>query len=104
MSLPKETSVILLAPIVRGQKGEYKKDLLHYRRLGYEKLKISGIYYDFEELPNIDKNKKHDIELVVDQNCIISYKDIKKYVTKVNISDKILSEEEVLQVNNSRVF
>jgi excinuclease ABC subunit A len=70
MSLPKETSVILLAPIVRGQKGEYKKDLLHYRRLGYEKLKISGIYYDFEELPNIDKNKKHDIELVVDRVSI----------------------------------
>ena len=70
MSLPKETSVILLAPIVRGQKGEYKKDLLHYRRLGYEKLKIIGISYDFEELPNIDKNKKHDIELVVDRVSI----------------------------------
>ena len=67
MNLPKETSVILLAPIVRGQKGEHKKDLLHYRRLGYEKLKFNGIYYDFDDLPDIDKNKKHEIELVVDR-------------------------------------
>ena len=67
MNLPTETSIVLLAPIVRGQKGEHKKDLLHYRRLGYEKLKINGIYYDFDELPEIDKNKKHDIELVVDR-------------------------------------
>lgn len=67
MNLPKETSVALLAPIVRGQKGEYKKDLLHYRRLGYEKLKINGVDYDFDELPSIDKNKKHNIELVVDR-------------------------------------
>lgn len=67
MNLPKETSVVLLAPIVRGQKGEYKKDLLHYRRLGYEKLKINGVDYDFDELPSIDKNKKHNIELVVDR-------------------------------------
>jgi excinuclease ABC subunit A len=67
MNLPVETSIILLAPIVRGQKGEHKKDLLHYRRLGYEKLKVNGIYYDFDDLPHIDKNKKHDIELIVDR-------------------------------------
>ena len=67
MNLPKETGIILLAPIVRGQKGEHKKDLLHYRRLGYEKLKINGIYYDFEDIPHIDKNKNHDIELVIDR-------------------------------------
>ncbi|WPX96531.1 excinuclease ABC subunit UvrA [Candidatus Bandiella euplotis] len=67
MRLPKGSNVILLAPVVRGQKGEHKKDLLQYRRLGYEKLKLDGKYYDFDELPHIDKNKKHDIELVVDR-------------------------------------
>ncbi len=67
MELPKKTSIILLAPIVCGQKGEYKKDLLRYRRLSYEKVKIDGIYYGFDELPVIDKNKRHNIELVIDQ-------------------------------------
>ena len=66
MNFPKETIIILLAPIVRGQKGEHKKNLLHFKRLGYEKLKIDGVYYDYDTLPEIDKNKKHNIELVVD--------------------------------------
>jgi excinuclease ABC subunit A len=67
MLLPKGTAIVLLAPVVRGQKGEHKKDLVQYRRLGYEKLRITGIYYEFDEMPSIDKNKKHDIELVVDR-------------------------------------
>ena len=67
MLLPMGTTIILLAPVVSGQKGEHKKDLMQYRRLGYEKLRINQIYYEFDELPSIDKNKKHDIELVADR-------------------------------------
>jgi excinuclease ABC subunit A len=66
MKLQEGTAIIVLAPIVHGQKGEHKKDLLHYRRLGYERLRINGIYYEFDDLPHIDRNKKHDIEIVTD--------------------------------------
>ena len=94
LNFPKETAVILLAPIVRGQKGEHKKNLLHFRRLGYEKVKINGTYYSYETLPAIDKNKKHNIELVVDT---IKINDICK--------DRIVeSVESVLKISKGLLF
>ena len=70
MDLPEKTAIILLAPLVCGHKGERKKELLRYRKLGYKKFRIDEKYYDSNELPIIDKNKKHRIELVVDQITI----------------------------------
>ena len=67
MELPEKTSIILLAPLVYGQKGEHKKNLFHYYKLGYKKFKIDGDYYDFDKLPLIDRNRKHNIGLVIDQ-------------------------------------
>lgn len=58
VNLPQQTNIIILAPILPGQKGEHKKELLNYAKLGYEKFKINGEYYDFDNIPEIDKNKK----------------------------------------------
>src|SRR5690606_20314048 len=57
----------LLAPIVRGRKGEYRKELLELRKRGFQRVKIDGEIYEIEEAPALDKKRKHDIEVVVDR-------------------------------------
>jgi len=67
LKLPKGTKFYILAPIARGQKGEYRKELLLMRKHGYERVKIDDSFYEFDELPMLDKNKKHEISVVVDR-------------------------------------
>ncbi|MBR1948413.1 MAG: excinuclease ABC subunit A, partial [Alphaproteobacteria bacterium] len=66
LEYPEGTKFILLAPIVRGKKGEYKKEFASLQKQGYQRVKIDGEIYDLEELPELNKNQKHDIEVVVD--------------------------------------
>ena len=70
MEYPEGTKFILLAPIVRGKKGEYKKEFENLQKQGYQRVKIDGKIYDLEELPELNKNQKHDIEVVVDRIII----------------------------------
>lgn len=65
--MPEKTRLLLLAPIVRGRKGEYKKELLELRKKGFQRVKIDGEIYDLESVPELNKNQKHDIEVVVDR-------------------------------------
>jgi excinuclease ABC subunit A len=65
--LPKKSTIYIYAPVVRGRKGEYKKDILSYKRRGFRKIKIDNILYDIEKSPNIDKKLKHDISILVDR-------------------------------------
>ena len=67
MELPEGTRLFLLAPMVRGRKGEYKKELADLMRKGFQRVKIDGEYYEIEEAPALDKKLKHDIEVVVDR-------------------------------------
>ncbi len=67
LELPEGTKIQLLAPIVRGRKGEYVKELENMRKSGYVRVKIDSIVYDLSEAIKIDKNKKHNIEVVVDR-------------------------------------
>lgn len=67
MELPEGTKAMLLAPFVRGQKGEHKKELKDLQKRGFTRVKIDGKMYQMDELPTLDKNKKHDIEVVVDR-------------------------------------
>ena len=64
---PKSSRLIILAPIVRGRKGEYKKELAELQRKGFQRVKIDGVQYDFDSLPNLDKKKKHEIDIIVDR-------------------------------------
>lgn len=67
-NLPDKTKLYLLAPIVRGAKGEYRKELVTVRKQGFQRVKVDGKIFDLnEEFPKLDKNKKHDIEVVVDR-------------------------------------
>ncbi len=67
LSLPEGTKIQLLAPIVRGRKGEYVKELESIRNSGFVRVRIDSIIYDLSEQIKLDKNKKHNIEVVVDR-------------------------------------
>ncbi|NDE90374.1 MAG: excinuclease ABC subunit UvrA [Alphaproteobacteria bacterium] len=62
--------LLLLAPIVRGRKGEYKKELIELHKKGFQRFKIDGKLYEADELPKLDKKLKHDIEVVVDRMVV----------------------------------
>jgi excinuclease ABC subunit A len=61
------TRLLLLAPVVRGRKGEYRKEFLELRKKGFQRVKVDGKVYEIDEVPTLDKQKKHDIEVVVDR-------------------------------------
>jgi excinuclease ABC subunit A len=65
--LPEGTRLLLLAPIVRGRKGEYRKEFLDLRKKGFQRVKVNGKIHDIDSVPTLDKQKKHDIEVVVDR-------------------------------------
>lgn len=67
MSLPERTRIQLLAPVVRGRKGTHAKLLEHARRSGYVRVQIDGSLYELSEEIKLDKNLKHNIEIVVDR-------------------------------------
>tara|TARA_R110002126_G_scaffold1664_2_gene9882 strand:+ start:1866 stop:4949 length:3084 start_codon:yes stop_codon:yes gene_type:complete len=67
MTLPEKTRFFLLAPVVRGRKGEYRKELLEWQKAGFTRVRVDGEFYDIEETPKLDKKLKHDIEVVVDR-------------------------------------
>src|SRR5476651_2599096 len=67
MSLPEGTRLLLLAPIVRGRKGEYKKELQDLRKRGFQRVKIDGVLYEIDEAPVLNKKLKHDLAIVVDR-------------------------------------
>ena len=60
----------LLAPVVRGRKGEYRKELAEFMQKGFSRVRIDGAFYDLDDTPALDKKKKHDIEIVVDRIII----------------------------------
>ncbi|WP_025263940.1 excinuclease ABC subunit UvrA [Wolbachia endosymbiont of Onchocerca volvulus] len=70
VALPLETEVYILAPIVRGRKGEHLKEILEIKRQGYVRLKIDGKIYDINNLPKLDKGRRHDIFVVTDKILI----------------------------------
>jgi len=67
LAMGEGTRLYLLAPIVRGRKGEYKKELAELRKKGFQRVKINGEMYEIEDAPSLDKKLKHDIDVVVDR-------------------------------------
>ncbi|WP_309750889.1 excinuclease ABC subunit UvrA, partial [Novosphingobium sp.] len=70
MALPEGTRAYLLAPAVRGRKGEYRKELAEWQKAGFTRVRIDGELYAIEEAPALDKKYKHDIEVVVDRIAV----------------------------------
>jgi excinuclease ABC subunit A len=67
MALEEGTRLYILAPIVRGRKGEYRKELAELLKKGFQRVKIDGEFYEIAEAPTLDKKYKHDIDIVVDR-------------------------------------
>ncbi|MBN1407565.1 MAG: excinuclease ABC subunit UvrA [Calditrichaceae bacterium] len=79
MSWERGTRIQILAPVVRGRKGEYKEVFTQYRKEGFVRVRVDGQIYSLEDEINLDKNKKHDLELVIDR--LIVEPDIQKRLT-----------------------
>ncbi len=75
LAMPEGTKLYLMAPIVRGRKGEYRKEILDLQKQGFTRLKIDGKFHGVEESPTLNKQLKHDISVVVDR--IVVKPDIK---------------------------
>jgi excinuclease ABC subunit A len=67
LRIPKGRKIMILAPLVKGKKGEHKGLLKNIARKGFVRIRVNGKIYEIEDLPEIDKNKKHNIEIVIDR-------------------------------------
>ena len=67
LALPEKSKILILAPLVRGRKGEYKEEFKALRKQGFQRIKVDGTVYDIENIPALDKNIKHHISVVVDR-------------------------------------
>ena len=67
VALPEKTRAYLLAPVIRGRKGEYRKELAEFLKRGYQRAKIDGQFHEISEAPALDKKLKHDIDVVIDR-------------------------------------
>ena len=91
---PEGTKIILSAPIARGKKGEFKKEFETLQKQGYQRVNIDGTIYGIEEVPSLNKNQKHDIEVVVD-----------RLVVKSGIADRLSqSIETALKLSDGLLF
>src|SRR4249919_2072667 len=70
LALPERTRLYLLAPVVRGRKGEYRKEIADFMKRGFQRLKIDGEFTEIADAPTLDKKLKHDIEVVVDRIAV----------------------------------
>jgi excinuclease ABC subunit A len=82
LALPEGTRLYLLAPVIRGRKGEYRKEIADWQRQGFQRLKIDGEFYPIEDAPTLDKKLKHDIDVVVDRVVV-------KADLRVRLSDSV---------------
>ena len=94
---PIGSKFLVLAPIVRGRKGEYRKELADLQKKGFQRIKIDGEQYNFDNIPSLDKKKKHDISVIVDR--ISLSKDLGNRLadsieTSLRLSDGIVIIEE----------
>ena len=95
-ALPKSSTIYLLSPIVRGRKGEYKKEILNYKKRGFQKIKVDGKYYQIDDFPNLNKKIKHDISIIVDRvviNSEIGNRLADSVETALNLSNGLLIVE-----------
>ena len=86
----------MLAPIVRGRKGEYKKEILNYKKRGFTKIKVDWKYLNIDEVPDLNKKIKHEISIIVDRiilNSNLGNRLADSVETAVNLSNGLLVVE-----------
>ncbi len=94
---PEGTRLLLLAPVVRGRKGEYRKELQELQKKGFQRVKVDGTLYAIDEVPALNKKVKHDIEVVVDRIVVkegIAQRLADSIETALELSDGLLFAED----------
>jgi excinuclease ABC subunit A len=97
MAMPEGTRLFLLAPIARGRKGEYKKELADLQKRGFQRVKVDGKMREIEAVPALNKNVKHDIEVVVDRIVVredIASRLADSFETALGLADGIALTED----------
>ncbi|WP_322095965.1 excinuclease ABC subunit UvrA [Pelagibius litoralis] len=97
MEMKEGTRLYLLAPIVRGRKGEYRKELADLQKRGFQRVKIDGALHEIDEAPALDKKRKHDIEVVVDRLIVregIESRLADSFETALNLADGLAFAED----------
>jgi excinuclease ABC subunit A len=92
MALPEGTRLYLLAPVVRGRKGEYRKELAEYLKKGFQRVKIDGTFHEIAAAPALDKKFNHDIDVVVDRVVVrpdIAQRLAESFETALKLADGI---------------
>ena len=114
LELPEGTRLYLLAPVIRGRKGEYKKELAGYMKRGFQRVKIDGAYYEIADAPALDKKLKHDIDVVIDRivvrpdlgsrlaDSLETALEIADGLASVEFTDKPLPAKEMKGANKSK--
>ncbi len=94
--LPKKSTIYIYAPVVRGRKGEYKKDILNYKKRGFRKIKIDDKLYEIDKAPELNKKVKHNISILVDRiiiNSNLGNRLAESVETSVNLSNGLVHIE-----------
>ena len=106
MSQPEGTRAYLLAPIVRDRKGEYRKEFIDLRKQGFQRVKVDGTFYELEDVPTLEKNLRHNIDVVVDRIVVrvgIETRLADSFRTALNLSDGIAIFEAALKSGEDEV-
>ncbi len=108
-NLPKKSTIYLYSPVVRGRKGEYKKDILNYKKRGFRKIKIDNKLYEIDNIPELNKKIKHDISILVDRivlNSNLGNRLAEGVETSVNLSNGLIFieyENETLPAKHRKI-
>jgi excinuclease ABC subunit A len=92
LALPEKTRLFLLAPVVRGRKGEYRKELAEFQKRGFQRVKVDGVFHEIADVPALDKKLKHDIDVVVDRLVVrpdIASRLAESFETALELADGI---------------
>ncbi len=106
MSQPEGTRAYLLAPIVRDRKGEYRKEFIDLRKQGFQRVKVDGTFYELEDVPTLEKNLRHNIDVVVDRIVVragIETRLADSFRTALNLADGIAIFEAALEGGEDEV-
>ena len=102
VALPERTRLYLLAPVIRGRKGEYRKEIADFMKKGFQRLKVDGTFYEIADAPTLDKKLKHDIDVVVDRIAVkddIRSRLSESFETALDLADGIALAEYASEVD-----
>ena len=106
MSQQEGTRAYLLAPIVRDRKGEYRKEFIDLRKQGFQRVKVDGTFFELEDVPTLEKNLRHNIDVVVDRIVVragIETRLADSFRTALNLADGIAIFEAALEGGEDEV-